>query len=376
MKNYRCTAVAFSSCVLLVVAPGLSACSRSSLHIPTADGSAFAPNAADGESPGPAGSPQADTAMSDPPPVGVVVDAAQSNQSPDVVQPDQDANPGIDADVGGQGDGSGGQSPSYCTIGGNEYESNGINPTNPCQICNPQASASAWSSRDGVACDDGLFCTGVDTCSGGTCSRHAGSPCVDNGLFCDGVESCDEATRHCVSSGNPCPDDGNPCNGPETCSESTKQCQHKGLPNDCGTSVCGASPTGCFTCGVCSADQICARGRCGCTPSVSTAPAVSPPPIPSGLKVECLANPDDLTVAAECPVVRCGTTTYWALSLIDNTDSMTIVGYDAGGNVVHQNRVSGARYIYKIEVDSTAQTITLIGQSSETVVMPWSDLWQ
>ena len=55
---------------------------------------------------------------------------------------------------------------------------------------------------------------------------------------------------------------------------------------------------------------------------------------------------------------------------------MTIVGYDAGGNVVHQNRVSGARYIYKIEVDSTAQTITLIGQSSETVVMPWSDLWQ
>ena len=28
-------------------------------------------------------------------------------------------------------------------------------------------------------CDDGLYCNGTDTCSGGSCSVHAGSPCSE-----------------------------------------------------------------------------------------------------------------------------------------------------------------------------------------------------
>lgn len=405
MSSYWCAPPSFSDRVLLAVLLGLSACSGSSLHMVTTDASTGA-NVADGESPGPEGSPQADATIPDIPPVNVSFDAAQSNQSPDLVQSSEDSSTATGADATGQQGtggtggtgtsyqgnggvsgtgggfgsggtgGTGGQPSSYCTVDGNLFDGGGINPTNPCQICDPQASASAWSSRDGVACDDGLFCTGLDTCHAGTCSHHAGSPCVDDGLFCDGIESCDEATHHCISSGNPCPDDGDPCNGPETCSESAKQCQHDGISNDCGTWVCGASPTGCFNCGNCSAGLVCVSGQCGCTPQTSTEPAASPPLIPAGLKVECLADPDDFTVAAECPVIKCGTITYWAFSSSDNADSMTVVGYDASGTAVHQTSLTGARYIYKIDVDSAAQTVTLVGQGRQTIVMPWSDLWQ
>ena len=112
-------------------------------------------------------------------------------------------------------------------------------------------------------CDDGLFCTGVETCDvrlgcqfgtrpdcddGVACTVDTCDPrweqCVhapddhacDNGVFCDGAETCD-AVAGCVSGTDPCPerfcresddqcveclndvdcDDGDFCNGAETC---------------------------------------------------------------------------------------------------------------------------------------------------------------
>ncbi len=41
-----------------------------------------------------------------------------------------------------------------------------------------------------VACDDHTFCNGMDTCGGGTCSVHAGNPCL--------AGTCDEAGGRCV----------------------------------------------------------------------------------------------------------------------------------------------------------------------------------
>ena len=32
------------------------------------------------------------------------------------------------------------------------------------------------------SCDDGLYCNGTDTCSGGSCSVHTGSPCPGDGV--------------------------------------------------------------------------------------------------------------------------------------------------------------------------------------------------
>ena len=45
---------------------------------------------------------------------------------------------------------------------------------------------------DGTSCEDGLYCTGEDTCLDGVCT-HTGNDCVDGGLFCDEqTDSCSE----------------------------------------------------------------------------------------------------------------------------------------------------------------------------------------
>ena len=60
-------------------------------------------------------------------------------------------------------------------------------------------------------CDDGLYCNGTDTCSGGNCSAHTGSPCLETEC-----NTCQEATNSCFDpSGTVCPDDGNDCTDDE-----------------------------------------------------------------------------------------------------------------------------------------------------------------
>jgi hypothetical protein len=94
--------------------------------------------------------------------------------------------------------------------------------------------------NNSLACDDGLFCNGADTCLGAVCG-HAGDPCpgsecntcnevagncfdpagtlcTDDGLYCTGVEECD-GTGTCTHTGDPCP--GTECN---TCNEVAGNC--------------------------------------------------------------------------------------------------------------------------------------------------------
>ncbi len=137
-------------------------------------------------------------------------------------------------------------------------------------------------------CDDGAFCSGVETCVDGTCVA-GGDPCpgqlccpetetcaeccgdmdcADNGVFCDGPEICIDGA--CVSQGDPCsgatpiccensqscaadccvntdcPDDGLYCDGLETC-----------VGGECGSSgnPCGpAAPVCCENDDSCAAD--------------------------------------------------------------------------------------------------------------------------
>ena len=51
-------------------------------------------------------------------------------------------------------------------------------------------------------CDDGLFCTGTDSCALGICGQHGGNPCTAS------QNCCDEASDSCPAS---CP--GSPCEG-------------------------------------------------------------------------------------------------------------------------------------------------------------------
>ncbi len=60
-----------------------------------------------------------------------------------------------------------------------------------------------------ASCDDGLFCNGADNCSGGSCSTHAGDPCV-GGAECRAT--CNEGSGGCLDPpGTACTEDGNPC---------------------------------------------------------------------------------------------------------------------------------------------------------------------
>ena len=60
-----------------------------------------------------------------------------------------------------------------------------------------------------IPCDDGLFCNGTDTCSGGSCSDHTGDPCA-GGTEC--ADACNESADNCFDpGGTACTDDGNVC---------------------------------------------------------------------------------------------------------------------------------------------------------------------
>jgi hypothetical protein len=68
------------------------------------------------------------------------------------------------------------------------------NPDTLCQICDPARDPRAWSSNDGLVCDDGRYCTQLAACSAGECVRVLARDC--------GFDSCNEAQRRCVCSGD------------------------------------------------------------------------------------------------------------------------------------------------------------------------------
>ncbi|GAF68425.1 unnamed protein product, partial [marine sediment metagenome] len=161
-------------------------------------------------------------------------------------------------------------------------------------VCNEETdSCEAEPVEDGTPCDDGLFCTGRDTCRDGVCERGAFpcppgygchedtdtcGPCVtdehcDDGLFCNGVETCtnsicrpgvfpcapgeicDESTDSCGPCVNDAQcDDGLFCNGVETCVEGV--CEAGLFPCAVGEG-CDESTD---SCGPCVTDAQCDDG--------------------------------------------------------------------------------------------------------------------
>ncbi|MFN2426277.1 MAG: dockerin type I domain-containing protein [Candidatus Binatia bacterium] len=90
---------------------------------------------------------------------------------------------------------------------------------NCAESCSDSEGGCAGPDPQGSPCDDGIFCNGPDSCSGGSCSVHAGNPCP--GADGDGncAESCNEASDTCTAAdpnASPC-NDGLFCNGADTC---------------------------------------------------------------------------------------------------------------------------------------------------------------
>ena len=77
-------------------------------------------------------------------------------------------------------------------------------------------------ANNAASCDDGLFCNGPDSCEGGACAAHAGSPCV-------GATVCSEADDTCTGclADTDCPAptaaSWGACSYAQTCSESGTQ---------------------------------------------------------------------------------------------------------------------------------------------------------
>jgi len=150
---------------------------------------------------------------------------------------------------------------------------------NPCtdDVCN--GSGACLNANNTAPCEDGLFCNGADTCSGGSCSAHAGSTCAGADGDGDCSESCSDSSPGCT---NPDPegavcDDGVFCNGPDRCSAGSCSV-HLGNPcvdgGICGDD-CNEAADNCFDPAgtVCRASQ----GACDiqetCTGSSTACPA-------------------------------------------------------------------------------------------------------
>lgn len=99
-------------------------------------------------------------------------------------------------------------------------------------------------------CNDGIFCNGADTCSGGTCSLHAGNPCpgADGDIDCS--ETCSESAKAC-SANDP---DGSLCNDGNV---STRY-------DMCSLGICaGISSTRCLRAGrYCTKNSQCCSKSC------------------------------------------------------------------------------------------------------------------
>lgn len=162
---------------------------------------------------------------------------------------------------------------------------------NPCtdDVCS--ATGVCGHANNGAACDDGVFCNGVDTCDAGTCT-HGGDPCSGESECSD---SCDEIDDDCfadeglgcIDDGNVCTDnvcnalgacvavnntascdDGVFCNGVDTCSGGS--CSHTGDPCSSGTECadnCDETDDDCFA----DEGQACTDDGSVCTDNVCSA---------------------------------------------------------------------------------------------------------
>ena len=100
-------------------------------------------------------------------------------------------------------------------------------------------------------CDDGVGCT-TDTCDEGAdgCEQVASDAACDDGLFCNGIETCD-AILDCQAGAGPDLDDGVACTA-DSCDEPSDQVVHTPVDASCsdgqfcnGTETCDAS-AGCL----------------------------------------------------------------------------------------------------------------------------------
>lgn len=97
---------------------------------------------------------------------------------------------------------------------------------------------------------------------------------------------------------------------------------------------------------------------------------------PDGLKVTALQGPNVLQSAPSCPVLTVGSFTLWPFSYYDNRVSFGMVMYDPKWKVVNQVEKKGARYVYKITLNGSGNSVTFWGQADQSVTMSLDEICQ
>ena len=152
-----------------------------------------------------------------------------------------------------------------CLIDSTCYAEDVVNPANQCQSCQPAVTTSAWTSRTGQTCDDGLFCTVGDVCDASAACGGSDRVC-DDGLGCT-ADACNEATDACEAprSAGSCLIDAtcygngtvNPSNQCEICDDTQN-----------GTGWTARTGTACDDGAFCTSGDVCdATGACTSTPN-------------------------------------------------------------------------------------------------------------
>ncbi len=120
-------------------------------------------------------------------------------------------------------------------------------------------------SPSGTVCNDGAYCTAVDTCDGAGACLGTGSPCDDGSSCTDDI--CDEGAMSCMNVMQPdtcliagtCYAAGtsNPTNACQSCNAATSTTAWSPIPvgSACGTERCSAGRF--FPAGACNAGGIC-----------------------------------------------------------------------------------------------------------------------
>ena len=205
---------------------------------------------------------------------------------------------------------------------------------NCAESCNEASNACTRADANGSSCDDGAFCNGADTCSAGSCATHAGSPCPGPDGDGDCAESCDETTRACNAadpSGAAC-SDGVFCNGADTCNAGSCAA-HAGnpCPGPDGDADCAEScDEAAGTCGGADPDGTACRASAGeCDPAESCSAGACPADERVSSGTTCTGDGDDCTLDACDDAGRCAHTSTGDTdddTLCDAQDPCTNVG--------------------------------------------------
>ena len=226
-------------------------------------------------------------------------------------------------------------------------------------------SYSCQYSDNSLPCDDGLYCNGADTCSGGFCSQHSGDPCAasckDGDIDCS--ECCRETQDDCNGNdpdGSACAGDGNECTDDE-CSggECTHPCLPDGTPcpgDTCQDCVCGGNgcsqqpytiggaifddctdPIGSGVAGV-TVEVVCSDGFTGSTTSVGPQGLWSIPGVPCETCTVTVAG--FCYVESTCPPDPCNDSVTIPVDDVHMAENQSLSFYP-GGCVVYDMNCDG-----------------------------------